>query len=198
VLEALLLDRERTFDGGDDGRKLQEHAVAHRLDDAPAEAGDDRPRLIAMLANRPRRARLVFPHQARIADDIEARIAASLRVSLISRLLRRVGSTSRRFMTSRNLPSPVPVSPMHVDVSTELNCSAAKAWDEVQKSSLLLRVIWPLARITPTAASGFPERWSEGLTVQCKSFVFGFIRLASGPCASKGRPDGSRAVDPRI
>jgi len=66
---------------------------------------------------------------------------------------------------------------MHVDVSTELNCSAAKAWDEVQKSSLLLRVIWPLARITPTAASGFPERWSEGLTVQCKSFVFGFIPI---------------------
>src|ERR1700748_236599 len=31
--------------------------------------------------------------------------------------------------------------PMKVDVSTELDCSAAKVWNEVQKSALLLRVI---------------------------------------------------------
>jgi hypothetical protein len=36
---------------------------------------------------------------------------------------------------------------MKVDVSTELNCSAIRAWNEVQKSSLLLHVIWPLARV---------------------------------------------------
>ena len=38
---------------------------------------------------------------------------------------------------------------MKVDVSTQLDCSAVKAWNEVQKSSLLLHVIWPLARIVP-------------------------------------------------
>jgi hypothetical protein len=65
---------------------------------------------------------------------------------------------------------------MKVDVSTELSCSAVKAWDEVQKSSLLLHVIWPLARVVPTGAP-FPERWSEGLTVQCKSYVFGVIPI---------------------
>jgi hypothetical protein len=65
---------------------------------------------------------------------------------------------------------------MIVDVSTVLNCSAAKAWNEVQKSSLLLYVIWPLARVAPTGAP-FPERWSEGLTIQCKSFVFGVIPI---------------------
>ena len=63
---------------------------------------------------------------------------------------------------------------MIVDVSTVLNCSAAKAWNEVQKSSLLLHVIWPLARIVPVAAP-FPERWSEGLTIDCRLFVFGVI-----------------------
>jgi hypothetical protein len=36
---------------------------------------------------------------------------------------------------------------MKVDVSTELNCSAIRAWNEVQKSSLLQHVIWPLARL---------------------------------------------------
>jgi hypothetical protein len=63
---------------------------------------------------------------------------------------------------------------MIVDVSTMLDCPAAKAWNEVQKSSLLLYVIWPLARVVPTGVP-FPERWSEGLTIQCKSFVFGVI-----------------------
>ena len=65
---------------------------------------------------------------------------------------------------------------MKVDVSTLLNCSAAKAWNEVQKSSLLLHVIWPLARVVPTGTP-FPERWSEGLTIQFKSFIFGVIPI---------------------
>jgi hypothetical protein len=65
---------------------------------------------------------------------------------------------------------------MLVDVSTVLNCSAAKAWNEVQKTSLFLYVIWPLVRVVPTGAP-FPERWSEGLTIQCKSFVFGVIPI---------------------
>jgi hypothetical protein len=66
---------------------------------------------------------------------------------------------------------------MKVDVSTVLDCSAAKAWNEVQKCSLLLHVIWPMARLRPAASRAFPQRWSEGLTIQCKSFIFGFIPL---------------------
>jgi len=65
---------------------------------------------------------------------------------------------------------------MIVDVATVLNCSAAKAWNEVQKSSLLLHVISPLARVVPIGAP-LPERWSEGLTIECKSFVFGVIPI---------------------
>ena len=65
---------------------------------------------------------------------------------------------------------------MIVDVSTVLNCSVTKAWNEVQKSSLLVYVIWPLARFVPSGAP-FPERWSEGLTIQCKLFVFGVIPM---------------------
>ena len=66
---------------------------------------------------------------------------------------------------------------MKVDVSTELNCSAVRAWNEVQKSSLLLRVIWPLARIVSVGGQDFPERWTEGLTIQCRSYLFGFIPI---------------------
>jgi hypothetical protein len=65
---------------------------------------------------------------------------------------------------------------MIVDVSTILDCSADKAWNEVQKSSLLLHVVWPLVRFVPTGAP-FPECWSEGLTFQCKSFIFGIIPI---------------------
>jgi hypothetical protein len=63
---------------------------------------------------------------------------------------------------------------MIVDVSTVLNCSASKAWDEVQKSALLRRVAWPLVRFVPSGAP-FPDYWTEGLTVHCKPFVFGVI-----------------------
>jgi hypothetical protein len=66
---------------------------------------------------------------------------------------------------------------MKLDVSTELNCPAAKAWDEMQKSSLLLHVIWPLAWITTTGLPELPERWRQGLSVQCRSYVFGFIPI---------------------
>jgi hypothetical protein len=68
---------------------------------------------------------------------------------------------------------------MKVDVSTVLNCPAEKAWDEVQKSALLLHVMWPMAAIVPADSPGFPERWSEGLTVRCKIFLFGFIPLGT-------------------
>src|SRR5436190_16322062 len=67
-------------------------------------------------------------------------------------------------------------SAMMVDVSTVLDCSAAKAWNEVQKSSVHLHVTWPLARIVSTGAP-FPERWSEGLTIQCRLLVFMVIPI---------------------
>jgi hypothetical protein len=67
---------------------------------------------------------------------------------------------------------------MRVDISTELGCSAAKAWDEVQKSALLLRVIRPMARISPLDGA-FPERWREGLTIRCKLYIFGFIPIGA-------------------
>jgi hypothetical protein len=65
---------------------------------------------------------------------------------------------------------------MIADVSTLLDCSATKAWNEVQKSSLHRYVTWPLARFVPLRAP-LPERWSEGLTIQCKLFVFGVIPM---------------------
>jgi hypothetical protein len=64
-----------------------------------------------------------------------------------------------------------------VDVASQLDCSAVKAWNEVQKSSLLLRVIWPLARLVPVSPASFPDRWSEGLTIACKVFVFGLVPI---------------------
>ena len=66
---------------------------------------------------------------------------------------------------------------MKVDVSTPLECSAEAAWDEVQKSALLLHVIRPLATVTPTEPPGFPERWREGMTVRCRTRLFGIIPI---------------------
>lgn len=65
---------------------------------------------------------------------------------------------------------------MTVDVSTILNCSAAKAWNEVQKSSLHRHVTWPLTRIVSTGAP-FPDRWIEKSTIQCWLFLFWIIPM---------------------
>ena len=51
ALDHQFLDRNRAFDGGDDGGKLQQQPVAGRLDDAPAAVRHDRPRRLAMLAH---------------------------------------------------------------------------------------------------------------------------------------------------
>ena len=70
ALDHQLLDRNRAFDGGDDRRKLQQQAVARRLDDAPADACYDWARRLAMLPNAKRRPRLVLAHESRVADDV--------------------------------------------------------------------------------------------------------------------------------
>ena len=71
ALRHQLLNRDRAFDGRDDGGKLQQQPVARRANDAPAFLDDQRPRGVAMLAHRLRRPRLVLAHQARVADDVD-------------------------------------------------------------------------------------------------------------------------------
>ena len=71
ALDHHVLDRNRAFDGGDDGGKLEQHTVAHGLDDPAAETRDDRSRRFAMLAHRLRRPRLILAHQAGIADNVD-------------------------------------------------------------------------------------------------------------------------------
>jgi hypothetical protein len=63
---------------------------------------------------------------------------------------------------------------MLAKVSTILDCPAAKAWKQVQTSALLRYVNWPMVRFVPCDGP-FPERWSEGTTIQWKTFVFGVI-----------------------
>jgi hypothetical protein len=65
---------------------------------------------------------------------------------------------------------------MIADVSTMLECPATKAWSQVETSALLRHVTRPLVRFAPSAAP-LPERWSEGLTLQWKVFVFGVIPM---------------------
>ena len=71
ALDHQRLDRNRAFDRGDDGGKLQQQSIAHCLDDAAPKSRHDRPRRVAMLAHRLRCARLVLAHQSGIADDVD-------------------------------------------------------------------------------------------------------------------------------
>lgn len=67
---------------------------------------------------------------------------------------------------------------MKVTVSTALNCSASLAWNLVEKSSTLVYVAWPLAHIESINES-FPERWTQGSTILCRSYLFGFIPVGT-------------------
>jgi hypothetical protein len=62
-------------------------------------------------------------------------------------------------------------------VQTVLNCPADRIWANVQTSSLLLDVIWPLVTLEPVGVEAFPERWTEGMPVRCRSYLFGVFYL---------------------
>ena len=68
---------------------------------------------------------------------------------------------------------------MKVYVESVLECSSDKIWDEVQKSSSFLEVIYPLVKVTPLPSQAFPQRWRAGSTVKCKSYVFGLVPLGT-------------------
>ena len=79
----------------------------------------------------------------------------------------------------RWLGNPSASRAMIVHVESELPCPAEKVWDEVQRSSLLLEVIRPLVKLVPVDAPHFPERWVEGATVRCRSYLFGVLPLGT-------------------
>jgi hypothetical protein len=70
AVDHLFLHQDRAFDRCDHGRKFQQHAVAHGLDETPAESANDWRRRLAPFANRLRRARFVLAHEPGITDDV--------------------------------------------------------------------------------------------------------------------------------
>ena len=68
---------------------------------------------------------------------------------------------------------------MKVYLESVLNCPPERVWAEVQRSSLLLEVAHPLARIEPVDAADLPEHWVEGATIRCRSYLFGIIPLGT-------------------
>ncbi|OQW53843.1 MAG: hypothetical protein A4S09_06400 [Proteobacteria bacterium SG_bin7] len=63
---------------------------------------------------------------------------------------------------------------MKVFISSKLPCDADRAFALVKKSSTLVHVAWPMAKIVPSRNS-FPEQWVQGKKVYCKSYLFGIV-----------------------
>ena len=66
---------------------------------------------------------------------------------------------------------------MRVYVESLLPCNADAAWAEVQKSTLLLEVIQPLAFVRPLEGETFPDEWTVGTTVRCRTVLLGLFPL---------------------
>ena len=64
---------------------------------------------------------------------------------------------------------------MRVYVESILPCPPHAAWDEVQKSALLVEVARPLVVIKPLRGETLPQRWLEGATVRSKAYLFGIV-----------------------
>lgn len=63
---------------------------------------------------------------------------------------------------------------MKVFVSSKLPCDVDRAWALVKKSSTLVYIAWPMAKIVPSR-NPFPNEWVQGKTAYCKSYLFGII-----------------------
>jgi hypothetical protein len=68
-------------------------------------------------------------------------------------------------------------NPMRLRISSVFNCPAESVWAEVQTSSLLVRVMFPLLRFVSVDPRGFPQRWRAGTTERGRAYVFGIIPL---------------------
>jgi hypothetical protein len=84
---------------------------------------------------------------------------------------------------------------MRVDVSTELDCPADKAWEAVRTSALFLHVAWPVATIADAAE--LPPAWTQGETVRCRPLVFGFIPVGIRTLHFERIDDTRREIETR-
>lgn len=65
---------------------------------------------------------------------------------------------------------------MKLTITTELSCTAERAWEEVQQSRLLIHVAAPIISFRAIQSEGFPTIWQEGrYAAQMK--LFGIIPL---------------------
>ncbi len=92
---------------------------------------------------------------------------------------------------------------MRCFVQTILNCPAQRVWATVQTSSLLLDVIRPLVRLEPVGSEPFPERWTQGMSVRCRVYLFGVLlpgvhTLELERINQAGREIQSRERDPIV
>ena len=66
------------------------------------------------------------------------------------------------------------VSGIKLTVSSELNIDITKAWNEIQKSSLLEFVCKGKVRFKPIDTK-FPKLWKKDMLIKAKMLIYGFI-----------------------
>ncbi len=86
---------------------------------------------------------------------------------------------------------------MKVHVETHLDCAPHKVWAEVQRSALLLEVARPVVAVRPLDGEQFPDRWQQGSTLQCRSYLFGLIPLGTRTLYFETIDDDAREIQTR-
>jgi hypothetical protein len=70
-------------------------------------------------------------------------------------------------------------SSVRVHVESILPCAAQRAWEEVQRSALLVEITRPLMTFRPVEPPAFPQCWVEGTTLRCRLYLLGLLPLGT-------------------
>src|SRR5262249_60339150 len=86
---------------------------------------------------------------------------------------------------------------MNVHVESVFDCPPDRAWDEVQQTALLLEVCGPLVTFRAVEPAALPPRWEEGMTVRCRSYLFGVVPLGTRTVRIERIDQEARAIQTR-
>src|SRR5262245_42251901 len=86
---------------------------------------------------------------------------------------------------------------MNVHVESVFDCPPDRAWDEVQRTALLLEVCGPLVTFRAVEPAVLPPRWEEGITVRCRSYLFGVVPLGTRTVRIERIDQEARAIQTR-
>ncbi|TWU09468.1 hypothetical protein CA54_47100 [Symmachiella macrocystis] len=86
---------------------------------------------------------------------------------------------------------------MRVHVESQLDCDPQTAWEHAKSSAMLVAVSKPMVDLRPLRGEEFPNTWQQGMTIRCRSFLFGFLPQGTRELYFERVDDTAREIQTR-